>query len=263
MESLRTTPPAPAMSFRGRLIRRDRLIGTLLSLPSPELAEIASAAGFDWLFLDMEHGTLETEDILRMAQAVRNPCACLVRIPENREMWVKKALDAGTTGIIVPHVNSAEDAALAVRWAKYPPDGGRSVGFTRANGYGARFQEKVETANGETVVIVQVEHIDGVRAIEAILDVSGVDAVFVGPYDLSASLGKPGRIQDADVRESIRTVASACAVRKAPAGIFAQGIEASVQALEAGYTLVCSGVDVDLYARSAAAILRELNLRNP
>jgi 2-keto-3-deoxy-L-rhamnonate aldolase RhmA len=263
MESLRTTPPAPATSFRGRLIRRDRLIGTLLSLPSPELAEIASAAGFDWLFLDMEHGTLDTEVILRMAQAARDPCACLVRIPENREMWVKKALDTGTTGIIVPHVNSAEDAALAVGWAKYPPDGGRSIGFTRANGYGARFQENVETANSETVVIVQVEHIDGVRAIEPILDVSGVDAVFVGPYDLSASLGKPGRIQDADVRESIRTVASACAVRRVPVGIFAQGIEASIRALEDGYTLICSGIDVGLYARSAATILRELKLRNP
>jgi len=200
--------------FRDRLLRGDRLIGTLLSLPSPELVEIASDAGFDWLFLDMEHGALEARDVLRLVQAAREPCAPLVRVPENREMWIKKALDTGAAGIIVPHVNSAEDATRAVHWSKYPPEGGRIVGFSRSNRYGTRFQESVESANVETVVIAQVEHIDGVRVIEAILDVSGVDAVFIGPYDLSASLGKPGRIQDPDVREALQAVAAACAQRK-------------------------------------------------
>ncbi|HDT13798.1 MAG TPA: 2,4-dihydroxyhept-2-ene-1,7-dioic acid aldolase [Candidatus Aminicenantes bacterium] len=255
--------PAPAGSFRERLLRGDRLIGTIISLPSPELAEIASDAGFDWLFVDMEHGTLEAGDVTRLAQAAREPCACLVRVPESQEMWVKKALDTGAAGIIVPHVNSAEEALRAVRWAKYPPEGGRSVGFSRANRYGARFQENVETANSRTVVVVQVEHIDGVGSIEAILDVPGVDAVFVGPYDLSGSLGKPGRIQDDDVREAIGAVASACAARKVPVGIFAADIPASAKALEDGYTLVCSGVDLGFYARSAAAVVKELGSRNP
>ena len=250
-------------AFRGRLRRNDRLVGTLLSLPSPELAEIASSAGFDWLFLDMEHGALGAGDVLRLVQAARGPCACLVRIPENREMWVKKALDTGAEGIIVPHVNAAAEAALAVRWSKYPPEGERSVGFTRANLYGARFQENVETANRETVVVAQVEHIDGVRGIDAILAVPGIDAVFVGPYDLSASMGKPGRIEDPDVREAIRSVASACAAKKVPVGIFAAGLSASARALEEGYTLVCSGIDVGLYSESAAAIVRGLRSRNP
>jgi 2-dehydro-3-deoxyglucarate aldolase/4-hydroxy-2-oxoheptanedioate aldolase len=250
-------------NFRDRLLRGDRLIGTLLSLPSPELVEIASDAGFDWLFLDMEHGALEARDILGMVRAARQPCAPLVRVPENREMWIKKALDTGAAGIIVPHVNSAEDAAKAVHWGKYPPEGGRSVGFSRSNRYGARFQESVESANAETVVVAQVEHIDGVRAIEAILDVSGVDAVFIGPYDLSASLGKPGRIQDLDVREAIRAVAAACARRKVPAGIFALDVPGAVKALEEGYSLVCSGIDVGLFTRAAAAIVRGLKPRNP
>ena len=249
--------------FRERLLRGDRLIGTLLSLPSPELAEIAADAGFDWLFLDMEHGSLETGDVLRMVQAARGPCACVVRVPEGREMWVKKALDAGAAGIIVPHVNSAEEAARAVHWAKYPPEGGRSVGFSRANRYGARFQENVETANAETVVVAQVEHIDGVRAIEAILDVGGVDAVFVGPYDLSASLGKPGRIQDPDVREAIAAVLAAAVRRRTPAGIFAQDIPGSVKALHEGYTFVCSGIDIGLFSQAASAILRGVRPRNP
>lgn len=250
-------------TFRDRLLRGDRLIGTLLSLPSPELAEIASDAGFDWLFLDMEHGALEARDILRLVQAAREPCAPLVRVPENRETWIKKALDTGAAGIIVPHVNCAEDAAQAVHWGKYPPEGGRGVGFSRSNRYGTSFQESVESANVETVVIAQVEHIDGVRRIEAILDVSGVDAVFIGPYDLSASLGKPGRIQDPDVRDALRTVASACAQRKVPAGIFAVDIPGASKALEEGYTLVCSGIDVGLFSQAAAAIIRGLKPRNP
>ena len=113
------------------------------------------------------------------------------------ETGIKKALDSGAAGIIVPHVNSAEDAVRAVHWAKYPPEGGRSVGFSRANGYGTRFQENVETANAGTVVVAQVEHIDGVRAIGSILGVSGVDAVFIGPYRSLGQLGQaradPGR----------------------------------------------------------------------
>jgi len=248
--------------FRDRLLRGDRLIGTLLSLPSPELAEIASEAGFDWLFLDMEHGTLEARDVLRMVQAVRPPCAPLVRIPEIREMWIKKALDTGAAGIIVPHVDNAEDAARAVHWSKYPPEGGRSVGISRANRYGVRFQENVETANAETVVVAQVEHIDGVRAIEGILDVGGVDAVFIGPYDLSASLGKPGWIQDPEVRGAVRTVAAACARRKVPSGIFALDVPGAAKALDEGYTLVCSGIDTGLFSQAAAAILRGLKPRN-
>jgi 2-keto-3-deoxy-L-rhamnonate aldolase RhmA len=245
-------------AFRRRLAAGDLLVGTLLTLPAPELAEIAADAGFDWLFLDMEHGALEAGDVLRLVQAVREPCACLVRIPENREMWVKKALDTGADGIIVPHVNGPDEAARAVHWAKYPPEGGRSVGFSRANRYGARFQENVETANAATAVVAQVEHIDGVRAIDAILEVPGVDAVFIGPYDLSASLGKPGRIQDADVRAAIGTVAAACTARRVPVGLFAAALPAAAKAVEEGYTLVCAGLDIGLYGRAAGEIARGL-----
>jgi len=255
-------PPMSA-SFRDRLLRGERLIGTLISLSSPQLVEIASAAGFDWLFLDMEHGGLEPGDVAGLVRAAQEPCACLVRVPENREMWIKKALDSGAEGVIIPHVNSAAEAAQAVRWAKYPPQGDRSVGFTRANLYGARFDRHVETANAETVVVAQVEHIDGVRAISGILGVDGIDAVFIGPYDLSASLGKPGRILDADVREAIAMVSAACLSAKVPAGIFAAGLPASARAVEEGYTLVCSGIDVGLYSEAAAAVLRRLKPRNP
>lgn len=249
--------------FRERLRRGDRLVGTLLSLPSPELAEIASGAGFDWLFVDMEHGALGIRDLLAIVQAVREPCAPVVRVPELSELWIKKVLDAGAAGLIVPRINSADEAARAVHWAKFPPEGGRSVGFSRANRYGTRFQENVETANAETVVVAQVEHVDGVKAIEAILAVHGIDAVFIGPYDLSASLGKPGRIQDPDVKEAIETIRAACARARMPLGIFSVGSAGALQALENGYTLVCAGVDSGLYADAAAGLVRGLKPRNP
>jgi 2-dehydro-3-deoxyglucarate aldolase/4-hydroxy-2-oxoheptanedioate aldolase len=244
--------------FRDRLLRGDRLVGTILSLPTPELAEIASEAGFDWLFLDMEHGPIGPEALIHLIQAVRGLCAPVVRVPENEEMWIKKSLDAGATGVIIPRVNTAGEAARAVHWSKYPPEGGRGVGFARANLYGTRFQEHVETANQRTAVIVQIEHIEAVRNIGEILAVPGIDALFIGPYDLSASLGKPGRVQDNDVREALSVVRAACSRKNMPIGIFAADIAGSAKALTEGYTLVCCGVDVALFSSAAAEIVRAL-----
>jgi 2-keto-3-deoxy-L-rhamnonate aldolase RhmA len=121
----------------------------------------------------------------------------------------------------------------------------------------------VATANAETVVVAQVEHIDGVRAIEAILSVRGVDAVFVGPFDLSASLNKPGRLDDPEVRAAIGAVASACDRARVPVGIFAAGVAGALRAYEEGYTLVCAGVDTGLYAEAAAAVIRGLRPIDP
>ncbi len=244
--------------FRACLSRGEPLIGTILSLPSPELAEIAADAGFDWLFLDMEHGCLDIKDVQRMVQAVRPPCVPVVRVPSNEEVWIKKALDTGAGGLIIPHVNSGDEAAAAVRRAKYPPEGGRSVGFTRANRFGLRFQDHVGAANQTTAVIAQIEHIDGVRNIQNILDTPGIDSVFIGPYDLSASLGKPGRTQEEDVRETIEAVRRACASRQIPAGIFAPDIPSSEKAIQNGYSLICTGIDIGLYTAAAGGIIAAL-----
>jgi 2-dehydro-3-deoxyglucarate aldolase len=244
--------------FRARLLSGERLLGTLVSLPVPELAEIAADSGFDWLFLDMEHGRLEAGSLTGLIQAAGPACPCLVRVPANEEMWAKKALDSGAAGVIVPRVNTAEEAARAVHWSKFPPRGGRSVGFSRANRYGARFQEHVDTANDTLAVIPQVEHIDGVREINEILGVPGIDAVFIGPYDLSASLGKPGRIGDSEVAEAISAVRSACARKGVPAGVFAGDATAGRKALAEGFSLVCCGIDISLFARTASAIVQVL-----
>ena len=244
--------------FKAKLIGGARLIGTIMTLPAPELAEIAAGAGFDWLFLDMEHGLLDIAGAQRMAQAAGD-CPCLVRVPANDPVWIKKAADIGAAGLIFPNVKSAEEARKAVAEARYPPDGVRSVGIGRAHRYGAGFGDYVEKANKDTTLVAQVEHIEGVRNVEKILATPGVDAVFVGPFDLSASMGKPGRTGDPDVRQAIAAVRLACESRHVPAGIFAPDEEAARSAFGEGFTLVCIGMDVTIYggaARGAASRLK-------
>jgi hypothetical protein len=130
-------------------------------------------------------------------------------------------------GLIIPHVNSPEDAARAAAAAKYPPLGSRSIGVARAQDYGLVIKSSLDKDNQDTALIAQIEHIDAVRAIEAILEVAGVDAAFIGPFDLSGSLGKPGRLEDFEIRKAVNDVRSACAEKKRPVGIFTADLEAA------------------------------------
>lgn len=230
-------------SFRRRLRECNRLLGTLVSLPSPEVAEILAAVGFDWLFLDGEHGPLDYLTAQRMIQAVGDRCPCLLRIPLAEEIEVKKALDIGAAGIIVPQVNTAEQAARIVQWCRYPPAGTRGVGIARAHGYGGYFGDYVQRANDEVSVVVQVEHIDAVRNVGSIVEVPGIDAVFVGPYDLSASMGLMGQVSHADVTAAIATVRDACTRRQMPLGIFSLDPRAMAPHLDQGFSLIAAGCD--------------------
>ena len=244
--------------FRARLLARERLIGVILTLPSPEVAEICALAGFDWLFLDMEHGSLDALAVQRIAQAVGERCACLVRLPTHDSTWIKTVLDVGVAGIIVPQVNTAVAAAAVLRHAKYPPAGQRSVGLARAQGYGATFADYVRTANEATTVVVQIEHIEAIRNVEEILRVPGLDAVFIGPFDLSASLNKTGLIADPEVQAAIERVLAACRSRQFPIGIFAPTLAGGRTALEQGYTLLAAGADISLLSDSARQWVKTL-----
>ena len=143
-----------ANDFRARLKRRDPLLGTMVTLASAASAEVLGSLGFDWLFIDGEHGPLETRELTQILQAVSHKTACIVRVPEAAEVPIKKVLDLGAHGIIVPQVNTAEQAANVVRSARYAPEGARGVGLARAHGYGVTFREYVAAANREIAVIV-------------------------------------------------------------------------------------------------------------
>ncbi len=241
--------------FKEKLARQDLLVGTIVTLPSPEIAEIFCGAGFDWLFVDLEHSTLSIKDAQAILQAAAPKVPCVVRIPSNDEVWIKKALDIGSSGIIVPQVRTAEEAQRAVRFCKYPPAGSRSVGIARAQGYGQKFQEYVATANDETAVIIQIEHIDAVKNLEKILDVSGIDCLFVGPYDLSASMGKIGDIVHAEVQDAISQVKKCAEKAKMPLGIFGASAEAVKPHIDNGYTLIAVGIDTLLLGNAARSII--------
>jgi 2-keto-3-deoxy-L-rhamnonate aldolase RhmA len=243
--------------FQERLARREPLLGTLLTLPSPEIAEVMAAAGFDWLFIDMEHGLLDFADVQRMIQAAGGACPCIVRVSNNEAILVAKALDTGAAGIIVPHVNTADEAAAAVRAARYPPAGSRSIGVARAQGYGGRLADAIAGDNNRTLVVAQVEHIDAVAGIEAIVRVPGVDAIFIGPFDMSASLGKPGDIGAPDVQAAISAVREACAAQQVPCGIFVVDGAAARQAFGSGQSLVCAATDTLLMASAARRLVAD------
>ena len=246
------------MRFRTRLANGERLLGTMVTLPTPSTAEILADAGFDWLFIDGEHGPLDTSDILGILQAVGHRIACIVRVPACDEVAIKKVLDLGAAGIIVPQVNTAEQAADVVRYARYAPEGSRGVGLARAHGYGFRFAEYVASANAEISVIVQAEHKLAVENIESIVKVPGVDAVLLGPYDLSASYGKMGQISDPEVLKGIDRITQTCQAVQMPLGYFGISIDAVQPWMDKGYSLIVAGVDVLFLGNGARRMMKDL-----
>jgi 2-dehydro-3-deoxyglucarate aldolase len=245
-------------AFRARLLQGDLLIGTMITLTSPEVAEIMAEVGFDWLFLDAEHSVFEAREIQALLQAAGATMPCVVRLPVASEVPIKKALDVGAAGIIAPQINSAAQAEQVVRMAKYAPVGARGVGIGRAHRYGLKLREYIADANQHTAVIVQAEHIDAVRNIEAIVRVEGVDAVLIGPYDLSASLGLLGQVDHPDVTQAIDRVTEACLQAGARLGIFGVSADAVKPYADRGYTLIVAGVDTMLLGQAAGKLLAQL-----
>lgn len=239
--------------FGVRVRRGDRLLGVMMTLPSAEAAEVLAGAGFDWLFIDFEHGAFEWRDVRAIIQAVGRHCPCVVRLASDSPVEIKRALDNGADGIIVPQVNSAVQAATIVHHARFPPNGARGVGLTRAHGYGQQFDAYNAAANDAIAVIVQAEHIDAVADIDAIAAVPGVDAVFIGPYDLSASLGVFGDVTAPAVVAAVADVTAACQRAGVTLGAFGTSAAAVTPYLDA-CSLIVAGTDTVLLTGAARAL---------
>jgi 2-keto-3-deoxy-L-rhamnonate aldolase RhmA len=245
-------------AFRENLAKGKPLIGTLITLGLPAVSEMISHCGFDWLWIDMEHSPLNLDQVQQLIQAKSNEVAALVRVPLNDETWIKRVLDLGADGIVVPQVKSPDEAEQAVASAKYPPRGKRSVGLARASLFGMEFAKHVAEANDESLVFLQIEHVEGVRNINSILKVKGIDAIIIGPYDLSGSFGKLGDIQNSQVQDSIQKVQKACEQHQIPIGIFALQPEQGKSYLSQGFQLLALGVDVHYLWSSAKANLESI-----
>ena len=177
-------------------------IGSWITLNHPSIAEIMADAGFDWLCVDMEHSVTDYAEAQNLIAIIQSKgVKAFVRVGENNTRIIKRVLDAGADGIIVPMVNSKEDAQRAIDAVKYPPKGKRGVGLARAQKYGFGFEDYKDNYADDIKLIVQIEHIDAVNNLEEILSLDEVDGTFIGPYDLSGSMGKPGRFDDDDVKE--------------------------------------------------------------
>jgi 2-keto-3-deoxy-L-rhamnonate aldolase RhmA len=179
-------------------------------------------------------------------------------VSEKSEAAIKKMLDIGADGIIAPQVNNADEARQIVQWCKYPPQGVRGVGLARAQGYGLDFASYVESANDDIAVIIQAEHVDAVNNIEDIVKVEGIDAVFIGPYDLSASMNKMGAIDDAEVVAAIDLVTRACQQNNIALGYFGVDADSVKPYIDKGYKLICTGVDAGFVTHGAQQVLQQL-----
>jgi 2-dehydro-3-deoxyglucarate aldolase len=251
------------MQLKSRLSKGDLTIGSWITLGHPSIAEIMAAAGFDWLVLDMEHSVLELSEIQTLIQVLGGKqCPSIVRLTSNHPDQIKRVMDAGATGVMVPMVKSAEDAKAAVQSVYYPPRGQRGVGLARAQGYGSSFQKYRSWLEENAVIVAMIEHVDAVNSIDEILAVDGIDAYIIGPYDLSGSMGRPGDLDHPDVQSAIARVLEAGHRSGKPGGIHV--IEPNQDELQrriaAGFNFLGYGLDIrilDSVCRSHMKAIRE------
>ncbi len=235
----------PVNQFK-RALKAGRVVhGTWLMSAAPSTAEALGNAGFDFLVIDMEHVPVDAPQLVELLRTVAGtPATSVTRLPWNDTVMVKRALDAGAQSIMFPFVQNAEEARRAVAATRYPPDGNRGVAaMHRASRYGA-VQNYLKNAAEELCVIVQIETLPALAELAAIAAVPGVDSIFIGPGDLSASMGYLGDIGNAAVQEKLREGAQHCKALGVPCGIVGPNPDMVGRFLDYGYTWVAVGSDL-------------------
>ncbi len=247
---------------REKLQRGEPALGAWLSLPCVPSARIMARLGFDWLVVDMEHTaqnpTLMADTVATIADA--GTCAPIVRIPTNSVEWLKWALDAGAWGVVVPMVNTREEALWAVDCAKYPPVGNRSIGGVFGPyGFGiADWPSYARTANEEILVIVQIESEDALKNLDDILSVPGIDVAFVGPNDLHAQIGLTPSSDGAEPEflSALERIKDAARKHHIATGIFSSNGETSAERVRQGFQMISITTDVSSMIAAATQNLR-------
>jgi 4-hydroxy-2-oxoheptanedioate aldolase len=245
----------PRNAFKQALSEKRRQIGLWASLSSNYTAEVVAGAGFDWILIDTEHSPVEIENVLGQLQAIAPyPTTPVVRVPWNDMVTIKRILDIGAQSLLIPQVNSAEEARAAVSHARFPTRGVRGVaGTTRATRFG-RIRDYFRNADAEICVLVQVETKEALDNIEAIAAIDGIDGVFVGPADLHASLGYLGERAHADVMPIIDDALRRIVKTGKAAGILSDSEANARRWLDLGALFVAVGSDVGILARGAEAL---------
>ena len=257
--------PAPVNLFK-KALREDTalLTGLWVALANPHSAEICAGAGFDWILIDAEHGPNDIPLIAaQLAAITRHPSHPVVRLPVGEPWLIKQALDIGAQTLMIPMVETGEQAALLARALRYPPDGIRGMGASlgRASNFG-RIPDYADTANAEVCLIAQIESRLGVKNADAILAVEGVDAVLIGPADLSADMGYRGKATVPEVMQTVEALIGKIRAAGKPAGIMTGDPEMIALARRAGVRFMATGTDTGLLARAAASLATEMRGAN-
>lgn len=248
-------------SFRDRTLAGETMFGLFLDLAAPASAELCAAAGYDWLLVDLEHGAGTEADLLGLLHAIEagGSAAPLVRPQSGERIRIGRALDMGARGIMVPRLDSADQAREAVTFLRYPPDGIRGVATrVRGAGLGAVAHADVKRLNERVVGIIQIESVGGLGDADEIAAIDGVDVLFVGPADLTHSLGIPGRFDHADYLGAMERVVAACRAHGKAAGILVYDTAVVPGLLEIGFTFVGIGADAAFVADGAKRYLAEV-----
>jgi 2-dehydro-3-deoxyglucarate aldolase/4-hydroxy-2-oxoheptanedioate aldolase len=251
------TAGAGGSGLRGRLAAGETLYGTFLGLGSALTAEACALAGFDWLLTDLEHGaggeaTLSEQMLAAAAHAV----PMLVRVESADRIRTGRVLDLGATGVMFPRLQSADEATLALRHVRYPPEGDRGVAtYTRACGFGTR-PDILDTANDRVVSIVQIENRQALEQIDLIAAIPEVDVLFIGPRDLSHDLGVPGATTAPEFTEAVRKVLAAADAAGVACGILAPDAATARGYADTGFRFIGIGSDATLLAQAGRGVVR-------
>lgn len=232
--------------LKEKLQKNELSLGSWLTIPHQSVIEIMATAGFEWLTIDIEHAAIGIESVMNLIGHIQgNGMQALVRVSKNEEVVIKRILDAGADGVIVPMIKNKKEAQEAVDFVKYPPLGKRGVGLNRAQKYGTAFQSYQSWVKDQVVVIAQIEHIEAVNNLEEILNTPGIDGIIVGPYDLSASMGYPGEYDRPDIKEALARIDEITLRLKKPLGfhIVDSDYRKVKEKIEKGYTFLAYSLD--------------------
>jgi 4-hydroxy-2-oxoheptanedioate aldolase len=247
--------------LKAKLVSGEPVFGTFIKSASPALVEILGHVGFDYVLLDQEHSPVPIEHLEHLIRAAESAgTESVVRVPGISESNVLHPLDKGAAGLLVPMVNTPEMASNVVRFAKYSPAGSRGIDvYARSARFGAIPKEEYfAAANRRTLIAVQIEGAEGLANVCPIADVHGVDVVYVGPYDLSQSLGIPGQVNDRRVTEKVEQIASNVAARGKSVGIYVDDVPTARKYLQLGIRFITLCVDTTIFLRACRGLQEEL-----